>query len=94
MANKKASIKQIKVDAKRRARNRARRSAVKTAIKKAILAIQEDPANAFPMVKAAISALDRAASKNAIHKRNAARRKSRLMQKYNKAVASLNESQS
>lgn len=35
----------------------------------------------------AISYLDRAAGKGVIHKNNAARRKSRLMKLYNKAVA-------
>jgi small subunit ribosomal protein S20 len=35
-------------------------------------------------VKLAISELDRAASKGVIHKRNAARRKSRLMKQLNK----------
>jgi small subunit ribosomal protein S20 len=35
-------------------------------------------------VKVAISELDKAASKGVIHKRNAARRKSRLMKQLNK----------
>jgi small subunit ribosomal protein S20 len=39
-------------------------------------------------VKQAITALDRAASKGVIHRNNAARRKSRLMHRLNKAAAS------
>jgi small subunit ribosomal protein S20 len=38
-------------------------------------------------VRAAISALDRAASKGVIHPNNAARRKSRLMKKVNQAAS-------
>lgn len=38
-------------------------------------------------INRAIVALDKAAEKGIIHKNNAARRKSRLMQRYNKLVA-------
>ena len=38
-------------------------------------------------VKAAISALDKEAEKGKVHRNNAARRKSRLMKKLNKAAA-------
>lgn len=39
------------------------------------------------IVRTAVSALDKAAQKGVIHKNNAARRKSRLMRKFNKAAA-------
>lgn len=53
-------------------------------MKKAELAIQSGDVNAASAaVGDAISVLDRVASKNVIHKNNAARRKSRLMAKYN-----------
>jgi small subunit ribosomal protein S20 len=42
-----------------------------------------DPATAGQSIKAAIVALDKAAQKGAIHKANAARRKSRLMRQLN-----------
>jgi len=38
-------------------------------------------------IEKALSALDRAAAKGVIHKNNAARRKSRLMKQYNRALA-------
>lgn len=51
-----------------------------TAAKKAIVAQDE---NADVLVSKAISVLDRAAKKGAIHKNNASRRKSRLVQQLN-----------
>lgn len=75
---------------KRRIRNRAVKSATKTAIKKATMAIASgDPEAARTAVRDALSALDRAASKGVIHPNNAARRKSRLLLKYNAAIAAL-----
>ena len=53
-----------------------------TAAKKAIVAQDE---NADVLVSKAISVLDRAAKKGAIHKNNASRRKSRLVQQLNTA---------
>ncbi len=71
---------------KRRLRNKAARSRCKTLIKKAEQLIAAgDREAAWEAVKAAISALDRTAEKGIIHKNNAARRKSRLMAKFNRA---------
>jgi small subunit ribosomal protein S20 len=42
-----------------------------------------DQATAEEMVRAAISEIDRAAKKGVIHRNNAARRKSRLMGRFN-----------
>ena len=73
---------------KRRLRNRAVRSATKTAIKQAVTGIASgDVDTAREVVRTAISALDRAAEKGALHPNNAARRKSRLLLKYNAAIA-------
>lgn len=56
----------------------------RTAVKKARLLIEAGKLEeAREAVRAAISALDRAAEKGVIHKNNAARRKSRLMQRLN-----------
>ena len=75
---------------KKRIRNRAVRSSTKTAIKRATETIAGgDPEAARAVVRDALSALDRAASKGIIHPNNAARRKSRLLLKYNAAVAAL-----
>ena len=60
------------------------RSAARTYVKKAELAIRAgDQNNAATAVGDALSMLDRVASKGIIHQNNAARRKSRLMKKFN-----------
>jgi small subunit ribosomal protein S20 len=86
MANTKSAIKHIKTSEKRRQRNMAVKSSTKTAIKKARTAIAQNSEATEATVIAAISALDRAAKKGVIHRNNAARRKSRLMKRFN-AVA-------
>ena len=49
--------------------------------------IEESDPGAREAVQTAAVALDRAAQRGAIHANNAARRKSRLMRQYSKAVA-------
>jgi small subunit ribosomal protein S20 len=66
---------------KRRLRNRVYLGSARTYIKKTRLAIEEgNLEDAQEASKLAIIALDRAAQKGVLHKNNAARRKSRLMQ--------------
>ena len=73
---------------KRRLRNRAVQSATKSAIKRAVASLAGgDLEVARDQVRAAISTLDRAAQKGVLHPNNAARHKSRLLLKYNAAVA-------
>jgi small subunit ribosomal protein S20 len=75
---------------KRRLRNRAVKSSTKTAIKNAGTVIASgDMEAARTAVRTAISELDRAATKGVIHPNNAARRKSRLLLRYNAAVAAI-----
>jgi len=75
---------------KRHLRNRAVKSATKTAVKKANAAILSHDINAArEAVRAAIVALDKAAQKGVLHANNTARHKSRLLIKYNAAVAVL-----
>lgn len=75
---------------KRRLRNRAVRSATKSAVKRANEGIAGgDREAAREVVRSALTALDRAAQKGVIHPNNAARRKSRLLLKYNAAVAAI-----
>ena len=70
---------------KRRAvRNQAARNRARNAVKDARLAVASGDDVAVK-VNAAASALDQAAEKGIIHKRNAARRKSRLMKAAAKA---------
>lgn len=84
MANIKSAIKRIRVSQRKRARNKPIRSGVKTYISKAEkLIVQGQADEASQIVGTAVSALDKAASKGVIHPNNAARRKARLMKKYN-----------
>ena len=84
MANNKQSKKRTLINETKRLRNRPYRSAARTYVKKAELAIRTgDQDNAASAVGDALSMLDRVASKGIIHQNNAARRKSRLMKKFN-----------
>ncbi|MGH7698596.1 MAG: 30S ribosomal protein S20, partial [Candidatus Dormibacteria bacterium] len=80
MANSSSARKRIRSIARKHERNRRVRSSVRTVVAKVRRAI-ESPSEAGPgeLVRAAVSALDRAAEHGIIHPRNAARRKSRLM---------------
>jgi small subunit ribosomal protein S20 len=84
LANNKQSKKRILINETKRLRNRPYRSAARTYVKKAEVAIRSGDQNAAAAaVGDALSMLDRVASKGIIHQNNAARRKSRLMRKYN-----------
>ncbi len=89
MANTKSAQKRIRSDERKRVRNLKVRSRVKTFIKKAEGTIgATDQVMTVEALRQACSELDKAASKGVIHKNNAARRKSRLMARFNKANAS------
>ena len=88
MANSKSAEKRIRVAEQKRLRNRPYRTEARTYVKKAELAIRQgDPDVAAGAVGDAISTLDRVANRGVIHPNNAARRKSRLMKKYNALIA-------
>jgi small subunit ribosomal protein S20 len=88
LANSKSAEKRARTSERRRVRNRRFRSASRTLVRTAEQVIaQADAEAAAGAVKNAVSMLDRAARKGIIHPNNAARRKSRLMAKYNKANA-------
>lgn len=76
-----------RVSSRKRDRNKPLRSRARTFVTKAREAIDASEESSEQDVQSAIVALDRAAQKGAIHPRNAARRKSRLMQQLNKAGA-------
>jgi small subunit ribosomal protein S20 len=86
MPNTASAKKRMRQEAKRRLHNRSVKSFVKTQITKARVAISTGQ-DAEEAVRAAASALDRAAKKGVIHRNNAARRKSRLMKRFNEANA-------
>jgi small subunit ribosomal protein S20 len=86
VANTKSAIKRIRSSKRRQERNRVFRSRARTFVKKARMLIDEGKLDeAQEAVRQAVSALDKAAEKGIIHKNNAARRKSRLMQHLNQA---------
>ena len=88
MANTKSALKRIRSSERKKARNKPVRTALKTYVRSAVTqlsaGVTEDSAEA---VVRAISALDKAAGKGIIHPNQAARRKSRLMTKLNRANA-------
>ncbi|HZY40799.1 MAG TPA: 30S ribosomal protein S20 [Anaerolineae bacterium] len=81
MANIKSAIKRIRSSKRRAVRNKIVRTYARTAVKTAREAIESgtEVKDTTAAINAAASALDKAASKGILHKRNAARRKSRLM---------------
>jgi small subunit ribosomal protein S20 len=80
LANTASAIKRVRSNNRKRVRNKITRSTTRTAVR---LAREATPEEAKAATLAAISALDRAATKGVIHPNNAARRKSRLMKKLN-----------
>jgi small subunit ribosomal protein S20 len=84
----KGTQKEVRATERKRLRNKSIRSQCKTNITKAerlIFTGKLDEARGA--VAVAVASLDRAAEKGVIHANNAARRKSRLMQKLNQAQA-------
>ena len=88
MANSKSSKKRIRVAQRRRDENKPLRTEARTFVKKAEVAITSgDAVTAEAAMREAVSVLDRVADKGVIHKNNAARRKSRLIKKYQALAA-------
>jgi small subunit ribosomal protein S20 len=89
LATKRHAKKRHRQSLKRRERNRAVRSTTRTAIKRAVVAaeagLQDEAADAY---RRAQRAIDVAARKGVMHKRAAARKKSRLARRVQKAAAS------
>lgn len=82
MANHKSALKRIRSNEKKRQRNRVWRSRTRTEAKQATAALQAGDLEAARQATIeAIRVLDKAANKGALHKNNAARRKSRLMKR-------------
>ena len=85
MPNIKSAKKRVLVSAANYERNKAYRSGLRTAIKKANVAIESGAADMDAAVKVAVKKIDQAAAKGLLHKNNAARKKSALVTKLNKA---------
>lgn len=84
MPNIKSQIKRDRKNKEQQAKNKAEKSALKTAMKKFDAAVTAgDKEAAATTYKVAVSAVDRAAGKNLIHKNNAAHKKSAMDKKMN-----------
>jgi len=82
LANHKSALKRIRQSEKKRTRNRVIIVATRTSVRSAREAIVGGKVeDAKTVTIAAITALDKAATKGIIHANNAARRKSRLMKR-------------
>ena len=78
MANIKSQIKRNRQNEKRRMRNKSVRSEIHTRTKAAVSAAETGAEDTEEKLRAALRRIDTAASKGVLHKRTAARQKSRL----------------
>ena len=84
MANIKSSAKRDLIGKARNAKNKAEKSKIKTELKKFDAAVAEGNRDAaVDAYKVAVKSIDHAATKNLIHKNNAAHKKSKLTRKLN-----------
>ena len=89
MAHSKSAKKRIRQNADHRLRNRRRKDALKTSVRVLDEAVQAgDAEKASEQLKEVYQRLDKTAAKGAVHARTAARIKSRLQRRLNKARAS------
>ena len=84
------SAKSMRTQRRRAVRNRSIRTRSRSSVAAARASIERDASGAdtAAAVKAALSTLDRAVTKGVLHRNNAARSKSRLAKRLNKALAS------
>jgi small subunit ribosomal protein S20 len=88
LAHSRSAEKRYRQSLDRQVRNRSVRSAARTHVSKALGLIKTGALpEAETAVREAVSVLDQAQKKGVIHGNNAARRKSRLMARYNAALA-------
>ncbi|MBI4295502.1 MAG: 30S ribosomal protein S20 [Chloroflexi bacterium] len=88
----KSAERAMRVSERKQLRNKPIRSRAKTEITRVETLIAEGKLDdARQAVTGAISALDKAATKDVLHRNNAARRKARLMKKLNQAVATASQ---
>ncbi len=88
MPNIKSAKKRVLVNETKAAQNKAAKSALKTDIKKFDAAVAEgNRSEADVAYKVAVKAVDQAAAKGLLHKKNAAHKKSAMTLKLNKLEA-------
>ncbi len=85
MPNIKSAKKRVLVSEANYQRNKSYRSALKTVLKKADAAIEAKSDDAAETVKVAVKKLDQAAAKGILHKNTVAHKKSKLVNRLNKA---------
>ena len=84
MAHSLSAKKRVRQNAKQRTINRARKSQVRTQIKRLETALSEGNVEAATVeLKATVKKLDKIASTSTMHKKTAARKKSRLTKRLN-----------
>lgn len=89
MANNKSAKKRIRTNERRHLRNTMYRSRVKTLIKRAEKAIYDENSSSEERnahIREAVRTIDKAINKGILHRNNGARRKSRLMKKFNQVT--------
>lgn len=88
MPNKTSAAKRMRQNAKRAERNKAAKNAMKTVIKSVSKAVEANDASGVKdSLKKAVKTISKTAQKGVIHKRNAARKQSRLTKKVNAFLA-------
>ncbi len=85
MPNIKSAKKRVLVSEVNAARNKSYKSALKTAIKKANTAIENNDEKKAEYLKVAVKKIDQATAKGILHKNTAARNKSALAIRLNRA---------
>lgn len=85
MANSKQATRRIRIARAKTVQNRLHKAHLRSALKKSKQAMENNDENSAELLKKALIALDKASSKNIIHKNTAARTKSRLVKAFNRA---------
>lgn len=83
MPNIKSAVKRVKVSETKKMQNKTKKSELRTCVKKCKESITNTPENAQDALTLAFKKIDKAASKNLIHKNAAARKKSQLAKAFN-----------
>lgn len=85
MAKNRSALKRAEIIRKRTLRNRALRSTLRTAIKRFETSLAAGAEDVSEKLRKALVTIDKAVTKGILHKNAAARKKSRLMKKFNAA---------
>jgi small subunit ribosomal protein S20 len=88
MANTASTLKRVRSNERKRVRNQKTRTKARSAVREAREAlVAGNKETAVKATLAAVSEIDRAAQKGVVHKKNASRRKGRLMKQLAKIQA-------